>query len=80
MRPYWLTVLLLAGAAVFGQNGDVAKQVYGSSQDSVFLTYLNDSTGTPGALGSAFLVAPRLLVTNAHVVEATSGVLVMCLI
>lgn len=75
MRPCLLTVLILAGAAAFGQSGDLAKQVYGSSQDSVFLIYLNDSTGTPGALGSAFLVAPRLLVTNAHVVEAGSPVL-----
>jgi tetratricopeptide (TPR) repeat protein len=75
MRPYWLTLLLLAGSPAFGQSGDVAKQVYVSSQDSVFLIYLNDSTGTPGALGSAFLVAPRLLVTNAHVVEAGSPVL-----
>jgi tetratricopeptide (TPR) repeat protein len=75
MRPYWLTVLLLAGAAASGQNADVAKQVYGASQDSVFLIYLNDSTGNPDALGSAFLVAPRLLVTNAHVVEAGNPVL-----
>ena len=75
MRPCWLTVLLLAGAAALGQNGDLAKQVYGSSQGAVFLVYLNDSTGTPGALGSAFLVAPRLLITNAHVVEAGSPVL-----
>jgi hypothetical protein len=58
-----------------GQAGDEAKKIYSSSQDSVFLVYLNDSSGTPSALGSAFLVAPRLLVTNAHVADAGNPVL-----
>ena len=64
-----------AQALALGQAGDEAKKIYSSSQDSVFLVYLNDSSGTPSALGSAFLVAPRLLVTNAHVADAGSPVL-----
>jgi tetratricopeptide (TPR) repeat protein len=41
----------------------------------VFLVYLNDATGTPTALGSAFLVKPRILITNAHVVDSGAPVL-----
>ena len=68
-------LLLFSAVASLGQGANVAKQVYDSSQDSVFLIYLNDSAGSPSALGSAFLVAPRILVTNAHVAEAGSPVL-----
>jgi lipopolysaccharide biosynthesis regulator YciM len=70
-----MATVVLSQAFVFGQAGDEAKKIYSSSQDSVFLVYLNDSSGTPSALGSAFLVAPRLLVTNAHVADAGSPVL-----
>lgn len=75
MRPLVSALLLVWTAGVFGQAADTAKQVYDASQESVFLVYLNDSSGAPSALGSAFLVAPRLLVTNAHVAEAGSPVL-----
>jgi serine protease Do len=77
MRPLLIAmaILQLTGAFGFGQAGDEAKTIYSTSQDSVFLVYLNDSDGTPSALGSAFLVAPRLLVTNAHVADAGSPVL-----
>ena len=77
VRPSFLAVmaLVLAGASAFGQTGDEAKRIYDASQDSVFLVYLNDSSGTPSALGSAFLVGPRLLITNAHVADAGSPVL-----
>jgi serine protease Do len=77
MRPFLIAVaiLALADAFAFGQAGDEAKKIYNASQESVFLVYLNDSSGTPSALGSAFLVAPRLLVTNAHVADAGSPVL-----
>jgi hypothetical protein len=77
MRSFLLAIaiLALAEAIAFGQAGDEAKKIYSASQDSVFLVYLNDSSGTPSALGSAFLVAPRLLVTNAHVADAGSPVL-----
>jgi tetratricopeptide (TPR) repeat protein len=64
----FLCVLLTTLSAV-GQTVDAAKKVYEASQESVFLVYMNDVDGTPEALGSAFLVAPRTLVTNAHVVE-----------
>jgi tetratricopeptide (TPR) repeat protein len=67
--------IFLAVSTAVGQAGDIAKQVYNSSQESVFLVYLNDSSGTPSALGSAFLVAPRILVTNAHVADAGTPVL-----
>lgn len=67
--------MIVFAAALFGQTADTARQVYRSSEESVFLVYLNDSGGVPAALGSAFLVAPRVLVTNAHVVAAGNPVL-----
>ncbi len=70
-----MATVVLAVSTAIGQSGDIAKQIYSSSQDSVFLVYLNDSSGSPSALGSAFLVAPRLLITNAHVAEAGKPVL-----
>jgi hypothetical protein len=77
MRSYLLVTasIFLAASIVLGQVEDIAKHVYDSSQDSVFLVYLNDSSGNPSALGSAFLVAPRLLITNAHVANAGNPVL-----
>jgi tetratricopeptide (TPR) repeat protein len=74
MRLSWLAVLLLCAMA-FGQSEDTAQKIYRSAQDSVFLVYLNDSSGSPSALGSAFLIAKRTLVTNAHVADAGSPVL-----
>jgi len=68
-------VLFLSTFAAPAQIDDAAKRVYKSSQDSVFLVYLNDISGTPTALGSAFVVGPRLLITNAHVVDAGEPVL-----
>lgn len=74
MRSFWLALLLIPTIS-FGQSDDTAQRIYKSSQDSVFLVYLNDSSGSPTALGSAFLVAKRTLVTNAHVADAGSPVL-----
>jgi tetratricopeptide (TPR) repeat protein len=74
MRSFWLALLLIPTLS-FGQSDDTAQRIYKSSQDSVFLVYLNDSSGSPTALGSAFLVAKRTLVTNAHVADAGSPVL-----
>jgi len=70
-----MSAIVLFQVCAFGQTGDEAKNIYNSAQDSVFLVYLNDSSGNPSALGSAFLVAPRLLVTNAHVADAGNPVL-----
>lgn len=75
MRSRRLILVLLATFAAHGQNDDPAKAVFNKSKDSVFLVYLNDSTGKPSALGSAFVVAPHLLITNAHVADAGSPVL-----
>jgi hypothetical protein len=75
VRPFSLAVLVMATATVHGQSDDVAKKVYSSSQNSVFLVYVNDSSGVPKALGSTFLVAPRTLITNAHVIEGGNPVL-----
>jgi S1-C subfamily serine protease len=75
MRAIATAVLLLTASAAFGQSAETAKSVYNASEESVFLIYLNDSSGSPNALGSAFLVAPRILVTNAHVADAGSPVL-----
>lgn len=70
-----LSVLASIATLAVSQSIDVGKQVYSSSQESVFLVYLNDSTGSPTALGSAFLVKPQILITNAHVAEAGTPVL-----
>jgi S1-C subfamily serine protease len=75
MRAFVLGTLLVASVSLFGQATDTAKQVYDSSQNSVFLIYLNDSSGSPTALGSGFLVGSRMLATNAHVANAGSPVL-----
>lgn len=70
-------VVFLASCAVFGiaQGESPATKIYESSKDSVFLVYLDDTNGAPTALGSAFVVAPHLLITNAHVVDAGKPVL-----
>lgn len=57
------------------QGDNSAKAIYDQSQESVFLIYTNDSSGSPTALGSAFIVGPRTLVTNAHVVADGNPVL-----
>jgi len=75
MRPFLFVFSFLTVITAIAQSDDAAKRVYKSSQDSVFLVYLNDSTGTPNALGSAFVVAPHTLITNAHVVETGNPVL-----
>lgn len=75
MRAFVLGAFLVASMSLSGQTADTAKQVYDSSQNSVFLLYLNDSSGSPTALGSGFLVGPRILATNAHVATAGSPVL-----
>ena len=75
MRLCFLTLLLFQTALAQLQVSDNAKDVYRSSEGAVFLVYLNDASGTPTAQGSAFLVAPRELITNAHVVEGGSPVL-----
>lgn len=72
---FLVALLALSSFRSDAQTEDVAQHVYRISQDSIFLVYLNDSTGSPTALGTAFLVAPRLLITNAHVANAGSPVL-----
>lgn len=75
MRALILFLFVCTSAIATGQSVDVGKQIYSSSQDSVFLVYLNDASGSTTALGSAFLVKPHILITNAHVAEAGSPVL-----
>lgn len=75
MRAFGLGALFVACASLFGQAVDTAKQVYDGSQNSVFLLYVNDNSGTPTALGSGFLVGPRMLATNVHVVDGGNPVL-----
>ncbi|MFP5233952.1 MAG: trypsin-like peptidase domain-containing protein [Acidobacteriota bacterium] len=65
----------VAGGWSLAQEDTTARKIYVSAKDSVFLVYLNDSSGSPAALGSAFLVGPHLLVTNAHVVNSGTPVL-----
>ena len=77
-REKWLLLIAIMFAVVFSaqaQTDDPGKNIYASSEESVFLIYVNDASGTPTALGSGFLVAPQLLVTNLHVVEGGEPVL-----
>jgi tetratricopeptide (TPR) repeat protein len=80
MRAAFIRVLVVLVSLYFcvaarSQSPEAGKEVYSSSHDSVFLIYLNDSSGQPTALGSGFLIGPRLLITNAHVVDAGEPVL-----
>lgn len=75
MRSITFVVALFISSLAVCQNGDRAERIYSASQNSVYLVYLNDANGNPSALGSAFLVAPHMLVTNAHVVDAGTPVL-----
>ena len=70
-----LVILFATVLSVQAQTDDPGKHIYASSEESVFLIYINDASGTPTALGSGFLVAPQLLVTNHHVVERGEPVL-----
>lgn len=74
LRTYALFFFSLAVSAL-GQSDSPAKAVYASAKDSVFLVYLQDAEGSPTALGSAFVVEPHILVTNAHVVKSGNPVL-----
>lgn len=73
--PLYFVVTILSCTLLQAQSTEIGKQVYSSSEESVFLIYLNDASGTPTALGSGFLVGKRTLITNAHVVEAGEPVL-----
>jgi tetratricopeptide (TPR) repeat protein len=59
----------------FARSQSDAKSIYQSAEPSVFLIYINDSAGSPVALGTGFLVGPRRIVTNAHVVRDGSPVI-----
>ena len=75
-RPLLVCILILIAACTgSSQNTDPAKRIYKDAAQSVFLVYLNDTSGTPTALGTAFVIGPRTLITNAHVVESGSPVL-----
>jgi tetratricopeptide (TPR) repeat protein len=49
--------------------------IYRATESSVFLIYRNDANGQPSALGSGFLIGPRLIITNAHVVAGGTPVI-----
>lgn len=75
MRRLILTTLTLICLPASAQVDTSAKVIYRQSEQSVFLIYTNDSTGSPNALGSGFLVSPRTIVTNAHVIAEGNPVL-----
>jgi tetratricopeptide (TPR) repeat protein len=52
-----------------------ATALYEKSQQSVFLITILNGDGKPVAFGSGFLIAPRTIATNAHVVENGSPVI-----
>ena len=79
LRGMLLRCLLLAAVFRFSTHGQTtdqtAKELYRESEQSVFLIYVNDSGGQPLAFGSGFLVAPRRIVTNEHVINGGTPVL-----
>lgn len=75
MRALILTIFLSISHGVFAQADSSAKSIYDRSQDSVFLIYTNDSSGTPNSLGSGFMVGAHTIVTNAHVIAGGNPVL-----
>jgi|GEM_PF-507889 len=75
MRLRLSVLSLLFTFTALAQHEDTAKKVYEQAHNSVFLVYVNDAQGNPQALGSAFLVAPGILITNAHVIEGGNPVL-----
>ena len=78
MRPFFWLKLLCAALALLPLNlcaQSTAKDVFKKAENSVFLVYLQDDKGEATALGTAFVVGPRLLISNAHVVESGNPVL-----
>jgi tetratricopeptide (TPR) repeat protein len=68
-------MLLVATTNGFGQKAESAEKIFQQTKDSIFLVYLDDASGKPAALGSAFVVGPHILATNAHVANAGAPVL-----
>jgi S1-C subfamily serine protease len=52
-----------------------AKSIYQAAEPSVYIIYVNNSQGDAIALGSGFLIGPRRIITNAHVVRDGSPVI-----
>jgi len=62
--------LLSLTYGICAQESTLGRSIYERNSDSVVLLLARDSSGVDVALGSAFWAAPKVLVTNAHVVEA----------
>jgi tetratricopeptide (TPR) repeat protein len=52
------------------QESAVGRSIYERSANSVVLLLARDESGKDVALGSAFWIAPKMLITNAHVADA----------
>jgi tetratricopeptide (TPR) repeat protein len=72
-------LFLFLETCAIAQTTKTARQIYDSASPSVFLVRANDSSGKPNlySYGTCFEVAPRTLVTNAHVVAGGSPVLIV---
>src|ERR1022692_3307580 len=70
MRAFLALVLLSATSGISAQDSTLGRSIYERNSDSVVLLLARDSSGADVALGSAFWAASKVLVTNAHVVDA----------
>jgi tetratricopeptide (TPR) repeat protein len=65
---------VLWGHCALAQDTELAKKIYGQSQESVYLIYVNGSDGKAVALGTGFQISAGHLLTNAHVIEGGNPV------
>jgi serine protease Do len=73
MSKTFAILAMLFGVAIsplYPQESQRAPSIYERHSESVVLLLVRDLNGKDVALGSAFWVAPKLLVTNAHIVDA----------
>jgi hypothetical protein len=70
MRAVLALVLLSLTSGICAQESTLGRSIYERNSESVVLLLARDSSGVDVALGSAFWAAPKVLVTNAHVVDA----------
>jgi S1-C subfamily serine protease len=63
-------MLLSVTSGIGAQESNLGRSIYERNSESVALLVARDSSGVDVSLGLAFWVASKILVTNAHVVDA----------
>ena len=72
-----LLVLFLCIPFCYAGDQPDGAAIYKATEASVFLIYRNNAQGEPVAQGSGFLVGPRQIITNAHVVAGGTPVIAL---